>query len=138
MYIKFEKKELSNYLKEKRPGMIFSNPDIFIVFDGQRRFVIWGEVIDNLSGHWLDDKDLWDSEFDFSDNPDDYDLQFDDYKTVELLQFPQYEDSNTEDEHAFIFDKDKVLYININFINDLKSAGAKDIWYDTTAPYGRY
>jgi hypothetical protein len=38
----------------------------------------------------------------------------------------------------FIHDLDGNVYINEEFCSDLKSAGAIDIWYDTTAPFGRY
>ncbi len=33
MYIKFNKDNISKLLPEKRPGMIFSNPDLFVIFN---------------------------------------------------------------------------------------------------------
>ncbi|CAH1521727.1 hypothetical protein KIT90_23100 [Vibrio sp. B172a] len=138
MYIKFIKENLSNILPEKRPGMVFSNPDLFIIFDNTIRFVIWEEILEKLNEFWLEGKDTWDSNFDFGSNPDDYDRQFDDYKTIELLQFPTLTDLEVEEKYAFVFNENNELYISENFVKDLKSAGCVDVWYDTTAPYGRY
>ncbi|EJX2555300.1 MULTISPECIES: hypothetical protein [Vibrio] len=138
MYIKFIKENLSNILPEKRPGMVFSNPDLFIIFDNTIRFVIWEEILEKLNEFWLEGKDTWDSHFDFGSNPDDYDRQFDDYKTIELLQFPTLTDLEVEEKYAFVFNENSELYISENFVKDLKSAGCVDVWYDTTAPYGRY
>ncbi|HHF2860101.1 TPA: hypothetical protein ACPJZ5_000485 [Vibrio diabolicus] len=138
MYIKFIKENLSNILPEKRPGMVFSNPDLFIIFDNNIRFVIWEEILEKLNEFWLEGKDTWDSSFDFGSHPDDYDRQFDDYKTIELLQFPTLTDLEVEEKYAFVFNENNELYISENFVKDLKSAGCVDVWYDTTAPYGRY
>ena len=138
MYIKFSKENLSNFLPEKRPNIVFSNPDLFIVFDGQFRFVIWDDIFQKLNSFWLEEKDLWNSDFDFGADIDDYDKQFDDYKTVELLQFPMLSDLDIEEDFAFVFDKNNDLFISEKFIADLKSAGCVNVWYDTTAPFGRY
>lgn len=138
MYIKFIKENLSNILPEKRPGMVFSNPDLFIIFDNNIRFVIWEEILEKLNKFWLEGKDTWDSNFDFGSHSDDYDRQFDDYKTIELLQFPTLTDLEVEEKYAFVFNENNELYISENFVKDLKSAGCVDVWYDTTAPYGRY
>ncbi|GLR73178.1 hypothetical protein [Aliivibrio sifiae] len=138
MYIKFNKNNISATLPEKRPKMIFSNPDLFIVFNEQVRFVLWEDILDKIDEKWLKNMDLWESNFDFGNNEDDYDRQFDNYKTIELLQFPEYESIDTPETSAFIYDKNRVLYISEKFISDLKKAGCVDIWYDTTAPYGRY
>ncbi|MCR9318133.1 hypothetical protein NB659_11955, partial [Vibrio alginolyticus] len=78
------------------------------------------------------------SDFDFGSHPDDYDRQFDDYKTIELLQFPTLSDLDIEEKYAFVFNENNELYISDNFVKDLKSAGCVDVWYDTTAPFGRY
>ncbi|HCM1316550.1 TPA: hypothetical protein N2901_004263 [Vibrio parahaemolyticus] len=138
MYIKFNKNNISELLPEKRPGMVFSNPDLFIIFNNNIRFVIWEEILEKLNGFWLEGKDTWDSNFDFGSYPDDYDRQFDDYKTIELLQFPTLTDLEVEEKYAFVFNENNELYISENFVKDLKSAGCVDVWYDTTAPYGRY
>ncbi|WP_191117902.1 hypothetical protein [Vibrio campbellii] len=138
MYIKFIKENLSNILPEKRPGMVFSNPDLFIIFDNTIRFVIWEEILEKLNEFWLEGKDTWDGNFDFGSHPDDYDRQFDDYKTIELLQFPTLTDLEVEEKYAFVFNENNELYISENLVKDLKSAGCVDVWYDTTAPYGRY
>ncbi|MFH4817871.1 hypothetical protein [Vibrio alginolyticus] len=138
MYIKFNKDNISELLPEKRPGMIFSNPDLYIIFDNNVRFVIWEEVLENLNKFWLEGKDTWDSYFDFGSHPDDYDRQFDDYKTIELLQFPTLTDLEVEEKYAFVFNENNELCISENFVKDLKSAGCVDVWYDSTAPYGRY
>ena len=100
--------------------------------------MIWDKVIENLNSFWLEDKDLWDSSFDFGSNLDDYDKQFDDYKTIELLQFPKLDNLNVEEKFAFAFDDSNELYISEKFAQDLKSAGCVDVWYETTAPYSRY
>lgn len=118
--------------------MVFSNPDLFIIFDNTIRFVIWEEILEKLNEFWLEGKDTWDSNFDFSSHPDDYDRQFDDYKIIELLQFPTLTDLEVEEKYAFVFNENNELYISENFVKDLKSAGCVDVWYDTTAPYGRY
>lgn len=138
MYIKFNKDNISELLPEKRPGMVFSNPDLFIIFDNTIRFVIWEEILEKLNEFWLEGKDTWDSYFDFGSHPDDYDRQFDDYKTIELLQFPTLTDLEVEEKYAFVFNENNELCISENFVKDLKSAGCVDVWYDTTAPYGRY
>ncbi|WP_255903359.1 hypothetical protein [Vibrio campbellii] len=138
MYIKFNKNNISELLPEKRPGMVFTNPDLFIIFNNNIRFVIWEEILEKLNGFWLEGKDAWDSNFDFGSHPDDYDRQFDDYKTIELLQFPTLTDLEVEEKYAFVFNENNELYISENFVKDLKSAGCVDVWYDTTAPYGRY
>lgn len=138
MYIKFNKDNISELLPEKRPGMVFSNPDLYIIFDNNVRFVIWEEVLENLNKFWLEGKDTWDSYFDFGSHPDDYDRQFDDYKTIELLQFPTLTDLEVEEKYAFVFNENNELCISENFVKDLKSAGCVDVWYDSTAPYGRY
>ncbi|WP_261886076.1 hypothetical protein [Vibrio pomeroyi] len=138
MYIKFNKDNISKLLPEKRPGMIFSNPDLFVIFNDNIRFVIWEEILGKLNKIWLEGKDTWDSNFDFGSHPDDYDRQFDDYKTIELLQFPTITNLDTEEKHAFAFNENNELYISEDFVKDLKSAGCVDVWYDTTAPYGRY
>jgi hypothetical protein len=141
MYIKFEKHTMIHDLPEKRPNMIFNNPDVFIIFGTPKRFVIWGEVLENLSPEWFGGIDMWETHFDFGIEPDDYDKQFDDYFTVELSIFPVIENSKVSEfkgKNAFIFDSNKELYINTHFIEELKSVGAVDVWYDTTAPYGRY
>ncbi|CAV26825.1 hypothetical protein [Vibrio atlanticus] len=138
MYIKFNKDNISKLLPEKRPGMIFSNPDLFVIFNENIRFVIWEEILEKLNKIWLEGKDTWDSNFDFGSHPDDYDRQFDDYKTIELLQFPTITNLDTEEKHAFVFNENNELHINEEFVKDLKSAGCVDVWYDTTAPYGRY
>lgn len=138
MYIKFNKNNISELLPEKRPGMVFSNPDLFIIFNNNIRFVIWEEILEKLNGFWLEGKDTWDSNFDFGSHLDDYDRQFDDYKTIELLQFPTLTDLEVEEKYAFVFNENNELYISENFVKDLKSAGCVDVWYDTTAPYGRY
>ncbi len=103
MYIKFIKESLSNILPEKRPGMVFSNPDLFIIFENTIRFVIWEEILEKLNEFWLEGKDTWDSNFDFGSHPDDYDRQFDDYKTIELLQFPTLTSLEVEEKYAFCF-----------------------------------
>ncbi|HHX8603947.1 TPA: hypothetical protein ACVO0R_004606, partial [Vibrio alginolyticus] len=59
-------------------------------------------------------------------------------KTIELLQFPTLTDLEVEEKYAFVFNENNELYISENFVKDLKSAGCVDVWYDTTAPYGRY
>ncbi|GAB7223132.1 hypothetical protein VoSk93_23480 [Vibrio owensii] len=138
MYIKFNKDNISELLPEKRPGMVFSNPDLYIIFDNNVRFVIWEGVLENLNKFWLEGKDTWDSYFDFGSHPDDYDRQFDDYKTIELLQFPTLTDLEVEEKYAFVFNENNELCISENFVKDLKSAGCVDVWYDSTAPYGRY
>ena len=38
--------------------------------------------LEKLNKFWLEGKDTWDSNFDFGSHPDDYDRQFDDYKTI--------------------------------------------------------
>lgn len=138
MYIKFNKDNISELLPEKRPGMVFSNPDLYIIFDNNVRFVIWEGVLENINKFWLEGKDTWDSYFDFGSHPDDYDRQFDDYKTIELLQFPTLTDLEVEEKYAFVFNENNELCISENFVKDLKSAGCVDVWYDSTAPYGRY
>ncbi|WP_049876032.1 hypothetical protein, partial [Vibrio parahaemolyticus] len=105
MYIKFNKNNISELLPEKRPGMVFSNPDLFIIFNNNIRFVIWEEILEKLNGFWLEGKDTWDSNFDFGSHPDDYDRQFDDYKTIELLQFPTLTDLEVEEKYAFVFNE---------------------------------
>ena len=138
MYIKFNKNNIKTILPEKRPGMIFSNPDLFIVFNEQIRFVLWEEILEKLNKKWLINIKLWKSNFDFGNDMYDYDLQFNNYKTIELLEFPEVETIDTPENNAFIYDKNRILYISEDFINDLKKAGCIDIWYDTTAPHGRY
>ncbi|GIU23510.1 hypothetical protein L2719_05315 [Shewanella schlegeliana] len=157
MYIQFNQDNISALLPEKRPATVFTNPDLFIVFDKAVRFVLWQEIIDKLPAHWLADKDLWDSDFDFGSAPDDEDgedteneSEFDDYKTLELLQFPTLAGLDVdvdvgvgvgieaEEKHAFVYDTNHALYISEDFIKDLKSAGCINIWYNTTAPFGRY
>lgn len=138
MYISFNKNNVSKLLPEKRPGMIFSNPDLFIIFDEYVRFVVWDEIIEKLNSYWLKEKDLWSTNFDFGSHVDDYDKQFDDYKTIELQQFPTLDDLDVEEQHAFVFDSNGELYISEKFVQDLKLAGCIDVWFDTTAPFGRY
>ncbi|MDR8522230.1 hypothetical protein [Shewanella fidelis] len=145
MYIAFKQEIISSLLPEKRPDSVFSNPDLFIVFNRAVRFVLWQEIIDELPEHWLAGKDLWDSDFDFSSNhcntehdTDCDDRVFDDYKTLELLQFPTLDTLDVEQKYAFAYDSNHVLHINQDFIKDLKSAGCSNIWYNTTAPFGRY
>ena len=62
MYIKFNKDNISKLLPEQRPGMIFSNPDLFIIFGNNIRFVIWEEILEKLNQFWLEGKDAWDSD----------------------------------------------------------------------------
>ncbi len=109
MYIKFNKENISKLLPEKRPGMIFSNPDLFIIFENNIRFVIWEEILEKLNQFWLEGKDARDSDFDFGSHPDDYDRQFDDYKTIELLQFPTLSDLEIEEKYAFVFNENKSI-----------------------------
>ena len=149
MYIQFNQENISALLPEKRPETVFVNPDLFIVFNRAVRFVLWQEISDKLPEHWLADKDLWDSDFDFSSEPDDFnkgsdcdtnseDRVFDDYQTLELLQFPTLDTLNVEEENAFVYDSNNTLYISEDFIKDLKSSGCSNVWYNTTAPFGRY
>lgn len=107
-------------MPEHRPGMIFSNADLFIVFENNTRFVIWEEILDKLNQIWLEGKNAWDSSFDFGSHPDDYDRQFDYYKTIELLQFPTISNLDAEEKHAFVFNENNELYINKEFVKDLK------------------
>ncbi|ABV88991.1 hypothetical protein [Shewanella pealeana] len=145
MYIQFNQENISASLPEKRPDTVFANPDLFIVFDKAVRFVLWQEIIEKLSPHWLAGKDLWDSDFDFGSEPDDEDgedtedeSEFDDYQTLELLQFPTLDTLDVEEEYAFVYDSNNTLYISEDFIKELKSAGCNNVWYNTTAPFGRY
>ncbi|ARC91742.1 hypothetical protein B6A42_05955 [Vibrio coralliilyticus] len=136
MYIRF--KNLRDILPEKRNTIVFSNPDLYITFMPTRRFVIWESVLSDLDKKWLEGVALWPTEFDFGTHEEDYTRQFDDYKTIELLQFPKLDDLNVEEDFAFVFDDSNELYISEKFVHDLKSAGCVDIWYDTTAPHSRY
>ncbi|MGR5096720.1 hypothetical protein ACPV5O_25930 [Vibrio maritimus] len=138
MYIRFNKDNISTLLPEIRPKMIFKNPDVFIKFEGDVKFVVWNEILKNINEHWLKDLSMWDTQLDFGSNSDDYSKQFDDYKTIELLQFPVMEAIDVKENSAFIYDQEKNLYISEQFVRDLKSAGCIDVWFNTTAPYGRY
>ncbi|MHC0046436.1 hypothetical protein ACGDLY_024480 [Vibrio campbellii] len=135
MYIRFE--EIINILPEKRNKFVFCNPDIYIKLQA-KKVVIWDSILSNLDSKWLEGKFLWPTQFDFGSHSEDYERQFDDYKTIELLQFPTLTDLEVEEKYAFVFNENNELYISENFVKDLKSAGCVDVWYDTTAPYGRY
>ena len=138
MYVRFKKEELKIILPEVRPAMIFIKPDLFVTFEGGGRFVICDEILDKLNNKWLHGINLWESRFDFGVDASDYDKQFSDYKTLELLQFPKLDTLDTDEVFAFVYDLNGGLYINERFVSDLKSAGCVDVWYDTTAPFGRY
>jgi hypothetical protein len=138
MYIKFGIENMRAIFTENKNKMIFSNPDLLIIFEDDLKFVIWGEILEDLNESWLKGLDMWDTHFDFGSHPDDYSKQFDDYKTIELLQFPVMESIDVNEDSAFIYDQDKNLYISEKFVCDLKSAGCVDVWFNTTAPYGRY
>ncbi|MGR5286337.1 hypothetical protein ACP3V5_13520 [Vibrio maritimus] len=129
---------ISALLPERRPGMIFKNPDVFVVLDSNVKFVIWNEILEKINESWLKGLDMWNTHFDFGSHPDDYSKQFNDYKTIELLQFPVVDSIDVNEDSAFIYDQDKNLYISEKFVFDLKSAGCVDVWFNTTAPYGRY
>ncbi|PTP40645.1 hypothetical protein [Vibrio splendidus] len=136
MYIKFD--NVKEILPECRSKVVFRNPDIYIALGQTQRFVIWESILSDFDGNWLDGIKFWPSQFDFGSHPDDYNKQFDDYITIELLQFPSLDNLDVEEKHAFVFNEKNELYISEIFVKDLKSAGCVDVWYDTTAPYGRY
>ena len=138
MYIEFNKNNISTVLPENRANMVFVNPDLFIIFNERIRFVLWEEILNKLNKKWLKDIDLWGTDFDFGKDLDDDEKRFHDYHTIELLEFPEVETIDTPENNAFIYDKNRTLYISEDFINDLKKADCIDIWYDTTAPFGRY
>lgn len=135
MYIRFE--EIINILPEKRNKFVFCNPDIYIKLQA-KKVVIWDSILSNLDSKWLEGKFLWPTQFDFGSHSEDYERQFYDYKTIELLQFPVLESLDTENCYAFVFDQNHDLYIHEDFIQALKLAGCQDVWYDTTYPFGRY
>lgn len=136
MHIKFS--NVKEILPESRSKVVFRNPDIYIILGRTQRFVIWESILSDLDGNWLDGIKFWPSQFDFWSHPDDYNKQFYDYITIELLQFPSLDNLDVEEKHAFVYDQSRELYISEGFVKSLKSAGSADFWYDTTAPYGRY
>ena len=140
MTVKFTKKELSNYLPEKRPNMIFSNPDLLIMFEPRQRIIIWNDILNSLDEKIKEKITCWPTWLDFGDNDEDYEKIFKDYSTIELSELPSIalSDDLVTEEPIIINSDDHHVYLNMDFINQLKLAGAVDVWYDTIAPFGRY
>ncbi len=139
MYNVFCEGYFLKFLPEKRPGMIFNNPDLFIIFEPTVRFVIWQDILDRMDSKWKDQLTLWPTWLDFGKDEEDYDKQFQDYWTIELAALPKIDiDDPDQDYLPLVQGIDGEVYINEKFVDALKDAGAKDIWYNTTAPYGRY
>ncbi|SDH76906.1 hypothetical protein SAMN04488136_12846 [Vibrio xiamenensis] len=139
MYNVFCKSYFSRFLPEKRPGIIFNNPDLFIIFEPTIRFVIWQEILDRIDSKWKDQLTLWPTWLDFGKDEEDYDKQFQDYWTIELVALPKVNVNDPiEIARPLVQGLDGTIYINQNFVEDLINSGVKDVWYDTTFPYGRY
>lgn len=144
MYIEFIKPSLIKDLPEKKSSIVFIQPDVLILFNVQKSFVIWSDILNKLNSKWREQLDLWPAELDFRkdwENESEIDKLLDSYFSVDFGNIPEVIFDNIKDsdiQFPFVFDENKNLYVNLDFLKDLKSCGAEDIWYDSTHPYGRY
>ncbi|WP_299022735.1 hypothetical protein [uncultured Photobacterium sp.] len=142
MFVIFNKNGIAQVLPEKKPKIIFMEPDALFLFGVQNSLILFEDILDNLDIKWKEKLNLWQAELDFRkslDDEEEFDKLIDTYWSVDFGDIPQVNVIEIGDSDIpFVFDKTKKLYINIDFLNALKKAGAKDVWFDTTAPYGRY
>lgn len=142
MFVVFSKNEISHILPEKKPQMVFFEPDVLFLFEVQNSIVIFESILENLDVKWREKLNVWQAELDFRkslDDEDEFDKLIDSYWSVDFGDIPKITAGEIDDRSLpFIFDENDELLINVEFIKALKKAGAKDVWFDTTAPYSRY
>ncbi|WP_108947302.1 hypothetical protein [Shewanella halifaxensis] len=135
-FIRFEKQALHALLPEKKPGMIYLAPDLFMKFGFQEAFIILEDIIDKLPAKWVEKLDLWSTSIDARKDQDDDAAKemIQQFQSVDFALIPVLnEDSITsldQSNEPFVFDENKSIYINVDFITALKAAGCVDVWYD--------
>jgi hypothetical protein len=137
-FIKYTKNLMVNELTEKRPSAVFIKPDIFMKFSFHKTMVVFDGIIDSLESKWKEALDTWDTTIDFRKNEEDDVSKYKQcFKCVDFSNVPTLTESelhSSDDRYIpFAFSLDRDVYINLNFIEALKNAGAVDIWYDTLA-----
>ena len=135
-FIKYTKDNLIKHLPEKRPGMIFVEPDLFIKFGFHETMVIFDNIVDNLSLAWKENLDIWDTTIDFRKNEDDDMSKYKQcFKSIDFGAIPIFSDNELDSPDQiytpFAFNEIRELYINLDFIDALQHAGSVDIWYDS-------
>ncbi len=135
-FIRFEKQALVALLPEKKPGMIYLAPDLFMKFGFHEAFILFKDVIDKLPTEWVEKLDLWSASIDARKDEDDDEAKemIQQFQSVDFALIPVLDEelilSLKQSNEPFVFNNSRRIYINLEFISALKNAGCIDIWYD--------
>ena len=138
-FIPYTKESVSMYLKEKKPNMIYMAPDVYMKFEFHEIMVLFNGIVESLADKWTDQLQLWNTSLDGRKDENDNEIKEmgQQFQSVDfsVIQTIEQEDINQiqHSELAFVFNRERKIFVNIEFLNALNSAGSNYIWYDSIA-----
>ena len=119
--------------------MIYMAPDVYMKFEFHEIMVLFNGIVESLADTWTDQLQLWSTSLDGRKDENDNEIKemgqqfqsvdFSVIQTIEQEEINQLQHS----ELAFVFNREREIFVNIEFLNALKNAGSNDIWYDSIA-----